>query len=126
MADDKEDRRRAFSKALSADTEDLEANHGRTYATDLNVLSTVNAPYKRMISGDELDAAIRDPGEHADWIVHLATMFTDVRPELIFRFVGPRLSDCEQLRQAYFYVKSKTGERNPTFEKAVGIEEGRS
>jgi hypothetical protein len=91
--------------------------------TDGLVLGTVNAPYKRGITGDQLVAAIRDPQENLDWIVHLTTLFTDVRPALIFGFAERHLIDAGQLRRAYGYVKRKTGERNPEFEREARIED---
>ena len=52
---------------------------------DKLVLATVNAPYKRNIDA----ATLRDCLAKLDldpWLVHVATFFTDVAPELVFKF----------------------------------------
>src|SRR5262245_25531046 len=49
------------------------------------VLGTTNAPYKRSITAAELKRRLAS-GKSESWRVHLATFFTDVKPELILKF----------------------------------------
>lgn len=84
-------------------------------ATDKLVLATVNAPYKRSIDA----ATLRNCLAKLDldrWLVHVATFFTDVAPELVFKFADQHGISRSTLAKAYLAMKKKTGERNPDLE----------
>jgi predicted transcriptional regulator len=55
-------------------------------------------------------------------VVHVATFFTDVRPELILKFA--RLHDVSRaaLAQTYRTMKARTGESNPALEAALELD----
>ena len=87
-------------------------------AVDRLVLAIVNAPYKRTIDAETLAARLAkaDPG---DWSVHVATFFTEVRPDLVFAFADAHGLTKSKLAQAYFITKNKTREQNPDLEAAL-------
>jgi hypothetical protein len=84
-------------------------------AVDKLVLATVNAPYKRSIDAATLRNCLArrdlDP-----WLVHVATFFTDVAPELVFKFADQHGIPRSTLAKAYLAMKKRTGERNPVLE----------
>jgi hypothetical protein len=85
------------------------------FAVDKLVLATVNAPYKRSIDA----ATLRNCLAKLDfdrWVVHVATFFTDVAPELVFKFADQHGISRLTLTKAYLAMKKKTGERNPVLE----------
>jgi hypothetical protein len=86
-----------------------------TLAVDKLVLATVNAPYKRSIDAATLQNCLAridlDP-----WLVHIATFFTDVAPELVFKFADRHGIPRSTLAKAYLAMKKRTGERNPVLE----------
>ena len=84
-------------------------------AVDKLVLATVNAPYKRDISATILQECIAN-AEFDEWLVHVATFFTDVAPDLVFAFASSHGISKLKLAQAYLVMKTKTGERNPNLE----------
>jgi hypothetical protein len=88
-------------------------------AVDKLVLATVNAPYRRKISGRTL-AACLGRAEPADWAVHVATFFTDVSPRLIQAFAAAHGLSRSDLARAYLAMRSRTGERNPDLEAELG------
>jgi hypothetical protein len=80
-------------------------------AMDKLVLATVNAPYKRSIDA----ATLRNCLAKLDldqWLVHVATFFTDVSPELVFEFANQHGISRSTLAKAYLAIKKKTGERS--------------
>ncbi len=84
-------------------------------AVDKLVLATVNAPYKRSIDA----VTLRDCLAKLDlnpWLVHIATFFTDVAPELVLKFSDQHGIGRSKLAKAYLAMKQKTGERNPVLE----------
>jgi PHD/YefM family antitoxin component YafN of YafNO toxin-antitoxin module len=84
-------------------------------AVDKLVLATVNAPYKRRIDA----ATLRNCLAKLDldqWLVHVATFFTDVAPELVFKFADQHGISRSTLTKTYLAMKKKTGERNPDLE----------
>jgi hypothetical protein len=86
---------------------------------DKLVLATVNAPYRRSISGQTLAeclAAARPNG----WTVHVATFFTDVTPRLVLEFAEGHGLSRSDLAQAYFAIKRETGQQNPALEAELG------
>ena len=82
------------------------------------VLGTTNAPYRRSIRAKELVDALT-LGESGQWTVHVATFFTDVRPELVLRFAKLHGIATRELVSAYGEVKEATGEANPALENLL-------
>lgn len=82
------------------------------------VLGTTNAPYKRAISAAQL-AKHLSSGKSGPWNVHMATFFTDVRTELIFKFAASHGVSKSALATSYRAVKTATGEANPRLEAAL-------
>ena len=82
---------------------------------DKLVLSTVNAPYARNISAATLRKCIVE-AKLDDWLVHVATFFTDVSPNLIFKFASSHGVSKSKLAEAYRVMKADTGERNSDLE----------
>lgn len=87
-------------------------------AIDALVLGTVNAPYKRAISAEELAQALVS-GDLRNWLVHIATFFTDVRPALVIGFADAHGIQHVVLEDVYSTVKRATGERNADLEAAL-------
>jgi antitoxin HicB len=85
---------------------------------DQLVLSTTNAPYKRVISAAQLAKHLAS-GKTGRWHVHVATFFTDVRPELILKFAAIHGVSRSNLITKYRAVKAATGEANPRLEAAL-------
>jgi hypothetical protein len=90
----------------------------RTASIDALVLGTVNAPYKREIDVRALSVCLRH-GDMSPWLVHLATFFTDVSPALVLRFAHAHDISISDLRRSYIDIKTRTGERNPSFEAVI-------
>ncbi len=89
-----------------------------TSAVDKLVLATVNAPYKRSINA----ATLRNCLAKLDldqWLVHVVTFFTDVAPELVFKFADQHGISRSTLAKAYLAMKKKTGEQNPDLETGL-------
>jgi PHD/YefM family antitoxin component YafN of YafNO toxin-antitoxin module len=84
-------------------------------AVDKLVLATVNAPYKRAIDAVTLQASLTKL-DFDQWPVHIATFFTDVTPELVFKFADRHRISRSKLAEAYLAIRKKTGERNPDLE----------
>ena len=82
---------------------------------DKLVLATVNAPYKRSIDAATLAASL-DNLESDQWLVHVATFFTDVAPELVFKFAKRHGISRAKLARTYLATKSLTGEQNRELE----------
>lgn len=82
---------------------------------DRLVLSTVNAPYRRRVDAQTLAQCLRT-GDAGNWLVHLATFFVDVRPDLVIRFAGRHGIELETLAQTYRSVRDQTGEGSPDLE----------
>lgn len=79
------------------------------------VLGTTNAPYRRSIAREELAEVLRS-GESSRWTVHVATFFTDVRPDLILKFAELHGVPNRKLTSTYAAVSKATGETNPALE----------
>jgi hypothetical protein len=82
------------------------------------VLGTTNAPYRRSIRAKELVDALTS-GASGKWTVHVATFFTDVRPELVLKFAKLHGIPTRKLTSAYGEVKEATGETNPALENLL-------
>ena len=87
-------------------------------AIDAIVLGTVNAPYKRAISAAEL-ASVLTGAVADDWLVHVTTFFTDVRPALVIEFATAHGIQRLQLEAAYLSAKHASGEHNVELERAL-------
>jgi len=87
----------------------------RAKFTDALVLGTVNAPYRREINARDLSRCLRRE-ELSEWLVHIATFFTDVDPSLVLQFAELHDIPVTDLRRVYSDVKRKTGERSPRLE----------
>jgi len=85
---------------------------------DKLVLATVNAPYKREITASTLTECLLK-ADAGDWLVHVATFFTDVSPALIFTFAASHGITRIKLAQAYLAMKSTTGELNLDLEAVL-------
>lgn len=82
------------------------------------VVGTTNAPYKRSITASALAKALAS-GKSEPWTVHLATFFTDVRPELILKFAQMHGISAHILASTYRTVKAATGEGSPALEAVL-------
>ena len=101
-------------KLAKADTSTFSAT-GKTPAVDKLVLATVNAPYMRDISAAALSECLAN-ADLGIWPVHVATFFTDVDTDLVFRFAASHGISKSELANAYLAMKAQTGERNPALE----------
>jgi hypothetical protein len=109
-----EDKQTATLRALS------ETGQGASVREiDDLVLGTTNAPYRRSIRAKELVDALTS-GESGTWTVHVATFFTDVRPDLVLRFAKLHSIPTRKLTSAYGEIKEVTGEANPALENLLG------
>jgi hypothetical protein len=82
------------------------------------VLGTTNAPYRRSIHANEL-VGVLTSGDSGQWKVHVATFFSDVRPELVVRFAQLHGVSSRELASTYSKVKKATGEANPALENLL-------
>lgn len=81
------------------------------------VLGTTNAPYRKVIRAAQLAKQLTS-SRTGPWNVHVATFFTDVRPELILKFAAIHGVSKSDLAMAYRAMKAATGEANPRLEAA--------
>src|SRR5262249_40021711 len=91
---------------------------GRTMSNrevDELVLGTTNAPYRKSITAAALAKNLAS-GKSEPWTVHIATFFTDVKPELIFEFAEVHGISRRVLASTYRALKVATGEGNPALE----------
>ncbi|WP_244623612.1 helix-turn-helix domain-containing protein [Bradyrhizobium cosmicum] len=130
------DARQAALKALVEDAENVAPRDGAGPAktsksagsasnrgsapknVDQIVLGTTNAPYRRTISSTDLVARIASR-DWQNWIAHVVTFFTEVRPELVLQFARRHAISTRDLTAAYRSMKSATGETNPALERAL-------
>ncbi|MCP3392027.1 helix-turn-helix domain-containing protein [Bradyrhizobium sp. CCGB12] len=127
-----EDRRRGLADAFELDTEkttgpatnaennSLPSSSRAFGSSDIDqlVLGTTNAPYRRTMSSTDLVARITSR-DWRNWIAHVATFFTEVRPELVLEFAQRHAIPIQDLAASYESMKSTTGESNPALEKAL-------
>lgn len=85
---------------------------------DRLVLGTTNAPYRRTIEAADLVARLTSR-DWQNWIAHVATFFTEVRPELVLEFARLHAIPIQDLAASYRSMKSATGESNPALERAL-------
>jgi hypothetical protein len=84
---------------------------------DQLVLGTTNAPYRRTIKSTDLVSRLTSR-DWQNWIAHVVTFFTEVRPELVLQFARLHAISIQDLAAAYRSMKSATGETNPALEGA--------
>ena len=82
------------------------------------VLGTTNAPYRRSITATELTRRLVS-GKSEPWTVHIATFFTDVKPELVLKFAKMHGVSRRVLASSYRALKTATGEANPALETVL-------
>lgn len=86
--------------------------------TDALVLGTVNAPFKKAIDANALVSSL-GTGNVKPWLIHLATFFSEVAPDLVLNFAHAHgLSDM-QLAEAYDTVKAETGVESAALEMVL-------
>lgn len=85
---------------------------------DQLVLGTTNAPYRRTMKAADLVARLTSR-DWQNWIAHVATFFTEVRPELVLEFARLHAIPIQDLAASYRSMKSATGESNPALESAL-------
>ncbi len=90
-------------------------NHVPGRSVDKLVLSAVNAPYRRSIAAQTLAACLAD-AVFDGWIVHVATFFTDLSPDLVVDFAAQHGISNADLSRSYSAIKRRTGESNPRLE----------
>jgi hypothetical protein len=90
-----------------------------TKQVDALVLSTVNAPYRRMIDAAVLAGCLAK-AEAGKWSAHLATFFTEVSPDLVLAFAAAHDLSKSELAHAYLATKRRTAERNEDLEARLG------
>jgi hypothetical protein len=83
------------------------------------VLGTVNAPWKTAISAEDL-AHLVDAGQVDEHLLHLASFFGEVRPELILAFAEAHGISRLALRRTYNLVRVRTGEENNALTALLG------
>jgi excisionase family DNA binding protein len=114
-------KKQAASLRALAKADDVQPSRRRGVAVrgiDDLVLGTTNAPYRRSIRAKELADALMS-GESGRWAVHVATFFTDVRPELVLKFAKLHGIPKRKLASTYEEVKAATGEPNPSLENLL-------
>ena len=127
-----EERRGGFTETLAADPREDEparptkksdspqrsSNRASRQNIDQLVLGTTNAPYRRTMNATDLVARLTSR-DWQNWIAHVATFFTEVRPELVLEFARLHAIPIRDLAASYRSMKSATGESNPALESAL-------
>ncbi|WP_316397935.1 helix-turn-helix domain-containing protein [Bradyrhizobium sp. 33ap4] len=126
-----EDQRRGLTDALDVDTDEatdpattteksspFSARTSKSSDIDQLVLGTTNAPYRRTMSATDLVARITSR-DWRNWIAHIVTFFTEVRPELVLEFAERHAIPIQDLAASYESMKSTTGESSPALESAL-------
>lgn len=86
------------------------------------VMGTVNAPWKRTLTADQLALAVTQ-SQTSQYLPHLATFFGEVSSELVLAFASGHDIAPEVLSTTYQRVKRLTGEANTSLEPLlVGVE----
>jgi excisionase family DNA binding protein len=125
--------RRGFAESLAVDPEQNEPARptkkpdsprrssnpaSKPQNIDQLVLGTTNAPYRRTMNATDLVARLTSR-DWQNWIAHVATFFTEVRPELVLEFARLHAIPIQDLVASYRSMKSATGESNPALESAL-------
>ena len=90
----------------------------KSHDVDQLVLGTTNAPYRRTINATDLVVRLTSR-DWQNWIAHVVTFFTEVRPELVLQFARLHAIPIQDLAAAYRSMKSATGETNPALESEL-------
>uniref|UniRef100_UPI0002F862EB hypothetical protein n=1 Tax=Bradyrhizobium sp. (strain ORS 278) TaxID=114615 RepID=UPI0002F862EB len=85
---------------------------------DQLVLGTINAPYRRTMEAVDLVDRLTSR-DWQNWIAHVVTFFTEVRPALVLEFARLHAIPIRDLAASYRSMKSATGESNPALERAL-------
>jgi hypothetical protein len=85
---------------------------------DSLVLGTVNAPFKQAVDVEVLTGCLKT-GDVDPWIVHVATLFTDVDPKLVLSFAKEHGVSGTQLARTYRRVKRQTGVESAALERSL-------
>ena len=85
---------------------------------DAIVLGTINAPWKRSISAEDLITCVATTSLDV-WLPHLAVFFTEVSCDLIIEFARFHDISTSQLSKCYRELKSRTGEHNDLLESRL-------
>jgi hypothetical protein len=132
-AEDLEEPRGGFAETIAADPEENKpmrtAKKSDSFSRssdraskqqniDQLVLGTTNAPYRRTMKATDLVARLISR-DWQNWIAHVATFFTEVRPELVLEFARLHAIPIRDLAASYRSMKSATGESNPALESAL-------
>lgn len=88
------------------------------------VMGTVNAPWKRELSAEHLATLIKT-ADLDDWLPHVATLFTEVRPILVLRYAAAHGITLDQLDQCLCLVQQRTGEPCDALRSALADEQCR-
>lgn len=121
LAEDAEDLRRRHGASSTKKSKNIGRSSNRTFApndVDQLVLGTTNASYRRTINSTDLVARLTSR-DWQNWIAHVVTFFTEVRPELVLQFARLHAIPIQDLAAAYRSMKSATGETNPALESAL-------
>lgn len=86
---------------------------------DKLVLGTVNASWKKEVSGDALALKISQ-SDLSDFLPHIVTFFTEVAPYLVLSFCEKHGIEKSALLKTYDALKALTGEQNISLESALG------
>jgi len=88
---------------------------------DALVMGTVNAPWKRTLTAEQLAAAVRT-GEIEPHICHLSSFYGEVAPDLVLDFAASHAITAETLSTRYREVRKLSGTLNRTLEPyLVGV-----
>ncbi|WP_246799570.1 hypothetical protein [Bradyrhizobium sp. CCBAU 51753] len=121
LAEDAEALRRRYGVSPTKKSKSVGRSSNRTSSpknVDQLVLGTINAPYRRTINSTDLVARLKSR-DWQDWIAHVVTFFTEVRPELVLQFARLHAIPIQDLAAAYRSMKSTTGETNSALERAL-------
>lgn len=120
LAEDAEDRsnRSGSSPARKSKSVGRSSRSASAKNVDQLVLGTTNAPYRRTINSTDLVARLISR-DWQNWIAHVVTFFTEVRPELVLQFARLHAISIKDLAAAYRSMKSATGETNPALEREL-------
>lgn len=121
LAEDAEDLTPRHSQSPTKKSKSVGRSSSRTSApkdVDQLVLGTTNAPYRRTINSTDLVACLTSR-DWQNWIAHVVTFFTEVRPELVLKFARLHGIPIQDLAAVYRSMKSATGETNPALERAL-------
>jgi len=86
-----------------------------TSPNDRIVLATVNAPYKRDISAEQLAQCLLAASVEG-WPSHVVSFFTEIRTGLVLTFAAEHGIPDDRLVAAYQAMKAYSGESNPGLE----------